>query len=370
MTCIMGNCMAPATEADLHDREIKKGLKDDFKKQSQITKLLLLGTGESGKSTILKQMKIIANAEKNIEGLSDEEKKSQIDIIRNNVLDSVEAILDAATTFTLHYADKEGKEAQERCRANLLGARDYTVQVAEDVAVLWDHPITKEVVARKHEFQFLDSAPYFLSKAEKLVGEDYLPSDDDVLRARSMTTGIVTFPFEVKNKNGKGSFEFELIDVGGQRTERRKWIHCFEDVTAVLFIISLSDYNQTLYEDENTNRMQESEKVFGQMLNNFFFKNTSFIVFFNKVDLFREKLKTAPITIAYKDYLGKQDYDEALKFIRNKFLSQRNGEGKDGKDRELYDFVTSATDTGLVKKILESVTDIIINKIMATTGFA
>ena len=98
----------------------------------------------------------------------------------------------------------------------------------------------------------------------------------------------------------------------------------------MLFIISLSDYNQTLYEDENTNRMQESEKVFGnnlkkliffklnysnvlgQMLNNFFFKNTSFIVFFNKVDLFREKLKTAPITIAYKDYMGKQDYDEAL----------------------------------------------------------
>ena len=73
------------------------------------------------------------------------------------------------------------------------------------MAVLWDHPITKEVVARKHEFQFLDSAPYFLSKAEKLVGDDYLPSDDDVLRARSMTTGIVTFPFEASKFKGMSS---------------------------------------------------------------------------------------------------------------------------------------------------------------------
>ena len=39
---------------------------------------------------------------------------------------------------------------------------------------------------------------------------------------------------KVNNKNG-GTFQFELIDVGGQRTERRKWIHCFEDVTAGLF---------------------------------------------------------------------------------------------------------------------------------------
>merc|ERR1711874_788879 len=196
-----------------------------------------------------------------------------------------------------------------------------------------------------------------------LSDEDYLPSDNDVLRARSMTTGIVTFPFEVRNKDGKGTFHFELIDVGGQRTERRKWIHCFEDVTAVLFIISLSDYNQTLYEDENTNRMQESEKVFGQMLNNFFFKNTSFIVFFNKVDLFREKLKTAPITIAYKDYLGKQDYDEALKFIRNKFLSHNKN-----RSREIYTFETTATNTELVKNILVSVQGIVIMQILDHAG--
>lgn len=77
--------------------------------------------------------------------------------------------------------------------------------MVKDVALLWDHPTTKKVVERKHEFQFLDSAPYFLSKAEKLVGDDYLPSDDDVLRARSMTTGIVTFPFEASKLKGMSS---------------------------------------------------------------------------------------------------------------------------------------------------------------------
>ena len=80
----------------------------------------------------------------------------------------------------------------------------------------------------------------------------------------------------------------------------------------VMFIISLSDYNQTLYEDETTNRMQESEKLFGEMLNNVFFRETPFIVFFNKVDLFKEKLKTASLAIAYKEYTGSQDYEEAL----------------------------------------------------------
>ena len=84
------------------------------------------------------------------------------------------------------------------CRENLQGSRAYTEQVARDIALLWAHPVTKKVVERKHEFQFLDSAPYFLSKAGELAGDDYIPSDDDVLRARSQTTGIVTFPFEAK----------------------------------------------------------------------------------------------------------------------------------------------------------------------------
>lgn len=41
-----------------------------------------------------------------------------------------------------------------------------------------------------------------------------------------------------------------MFDVGGQRSERKKWIHCFEGVTAIIFIVALSEYDLTLAEDQ------------------------------------------------------------------------------------------------------------------------
>jgi len=362
----MGNCMA-MDEDSRRDREINRNLKKDFKLSANVAKLLLLGTGESGKSTIVKQMKIIhgtQNSEK--EGLTEEEKMAQVVVIKNNVLDSIEALINAAEEFGLKYSESEAEQAKARVVAALESperANQYTALLAKDVSLLWSHPTSVECVKRKNEFQFLDSAPYFLKQAEKIALPDYLPTDEDVLRARSITTGIVTVPFEVKAKETSSPFKFELVDVGGQRTERRKWIHCFQDVTAVMFIISLSDYNQTLYEDETTNRMQESEKLFGEMLNNVFFRETPFIVFFNKVDLFKEKLNTASLTIAYKEYTGSQDYTEALAFLKTKFL------GHDlSRDRGKYTFETTATDTNLVKNVFGTVQNIILKQILEDTG--
>lgn len=42
-----------------------------------------------------------------------------------------------------------------------------------------------------------------------------------------------------------------MVDVGGQRSERRKWIHCFENVTSIIFLVALSEYDQILFESDN-----------------------------------------------------------------------------------------------------------------------
>ncbi len=42
-----------------------------------------------------------------------------------------------------------------------------------------------------------------------------------------------------------------MFDVGGQRSERKKWIHCFENVTSIIFCVALSEYDQVLLEESH-----------------------------------------------------------------------------------------------------------------------
>lgn len=94
------------------------------------------------------------------------------------------------------------------------------------------------------------------------------------------------------------------MDVGGQRNERRKWIHCFQDVTAIIFVTAISEYDQFLYEDERQNRLIESLKVFEDICNKSYFSKVAMILFLNKIDLFEDKIQTIDLTCVFPDYDG------------------------------------------------------------------
>lgn len=150
-----------------------------------------------------------------------------------------------------------------------------------------------------------------------------------------------------------------MIDVGGQRSERRKWIHCFENVTAVLFLVAISGYDQCLAEDIGANQMQEALVLFDSICNSQWFINTSIILFLNKIDLFRVKLHVSLISNYFPDFNSEHqtDYRASCLFFRQKFLKLNRNHQK-----TIYTHFTNATDTTLLKSVMISVTDIIFNR--------
>lgn len=98
----------------------------------------------------------------------------------------------------------------------------------------------------------LFSLSYFFSDLDRLFGSDYVPTEQDIVRCRARTIGITETVFHLRDH------EMLMVDVGGQKSERRKWIHCFQDVTSILFLVSLSGYDQCLVEDKDAVREPKS----------------------------------------------------------------------------------------------------------------
>ena len=89
------------------------------------------------------------------------------------------------------------------------------------------------------------SLVYFFADLDRLFDPTYTPNEQDIVHARARTIGITETLFQLRDH------EMLMVDVGGQKSERRKWIHCFQDVTSILFLVSLSGYDQCLIEDKD-----------------------------------------------------------------------------------------------------------------------
>uniref|UniRef100_A0A8C7ZWP4 Adenylate cyclase-inhibiting G alpha protein n=2 Tax=Oryzias sinensis TaxID=183150 RepID=A0A8C7ZWP4_9TELE len=326
---------------------IDKNLREDREKSSREVKLLLLGAGESGKSTIVKQMKIIHE-----DGYSEEECKQYKVVVYSNTIQSIMAIVRAMGQLNIDFGNA-AREDDARQLFALASTADEGVMSAELTGVirrLWNDSGVQACFDRSREYQLNDSAAYYLNDLDRVCELNYVPTQQDVLRTRVKTTGIVETHFTFKD------LYFKMFDVGGQRSERKKWIHCFEGVTAIIFCVALSDYDLVLAEDEEMNRMHESMKLFDSICNNKWFTLTSIILFLNKKDLFEEKIGRSPLTICYPEYTGGSSYDETAAYIQCRFedLNKR----KDTK--EIYTHFTCATDTKNVQFVFDAVTDVII----------
>ena len=313
------------------------------------------GAGESGKSTIVKQMKIIHE-----NGYTKEECMQYKQVVYSNVIQSMIAIIKAMHRLRISFANPSRVEDARRFLNVVTMTPESAInpETAEVMKRMWKDPGFQSCFNRSREYQLNDSAGYYLNELDRLSNINYVPTQQDVLRTRVKTTGIVETRFSFKG------LYFRMFDVGGQRSERKKWIHCFEGVTAIIFCVALSGYDLVLAEDEEMNRMIESMKLFESICNNKWFVETSIILFLNKKDLFEVKITQTPLTVCFPEYGGSNTYEEASAYIQIKFedLNQRKGQ------KEIYTHFTCATDTSNVQFVFDAVTDVIIKNNLKDCG--
>ena len=153
---------------------------------------------------------------------------------------------------------------------------------------------------------------------DRICADKYIPTITDVIRTRTKTIGITDMRFDV----GDGK-QLRLVDVGGQRNERRKWIHFFNTVDAVVFLTALSEFDLNLYEDNGYWRVKESLRVFNEVVNNALFFKVPFVLVFNKRDLFEEKIANKSFSKYFSGFNGDEKSPvDTIDFMTKLFLNE------------------------------------------------
>ncbi|KAM8723735.1 guanine nucleotide-binding protein subunit alpha-13b [Acanthopagrus schlegelii] len=353
------NCLLTSGEVEQlrKSKEIDKCINRDKTYVKRLVKILLLGAGESGKSTFLKQMRIIHGQD------FDQKAKEEFRaIIFSNVIKGIRVLVDAREKLHIPWGKPSNQQHGDTMMAfDTRSAMAHGHGMVEQkvfrhylpsIRALWADEGIQNAYDRRREFQLGESVKYFLDNLEKLGQSDYLPSQQDILLARKPTKGIHEYDFEIKN------VPFKMVDVGGQRSERRRWFECFDSVTSILFLVSSSEYDQVLMEDRQTNRLSESLNIFETIVNNRVFSNVSIILFLNKTDLLEEKVKQVSIKDYFPEFSGDPtSLADVQRFLVECFRKKR----REQQQKPLYHHFTTAINTENIRLVFRDVKDTILH---------
>ncbi|EPB75567.1 g-protein alpha subunit [Ancylostoma ceylanicum] len=273
-------------------KQIDKSIENERNKAESHFKILLLGGSECGKTTIFKQMRVL-----HLNGFSREDALAFKPSIHYNIMSSLTQLLTACASFKIFHENS----VQE--------AVDQFTEYVEKIKNVEDGVLT----------------PAIGRSIEKI----WHSSDCSLLR---------------------------MIDVGGQRSERRKWIHCFDNVDMVLFVVSVSDFDTIDPEDPTQNRLLQNYFLFKTIAQSELFRHSSIVLFLNKYDIFKEKLQSSTIRQCDDSLL------DATHFIQTQFrncIHERH---------RYFSYITVATDTENIQLVFDSATAHIINENLKSTG--
>ncbi|KAJ7279402.1 G-protein alpha subunit [Mycena rebaudengoi] len=368
-------------------------------KKKQDVKILLLGQSESGKSTVLKNFRLRFTPQ-----YFDSERAAWRVVVLLNLISSVRTIvhviqselnspqfaplvsephrqlcMDLAPLLReedsvnkmispLHAVSGDvfvqpggewktilaSSEASHSMAAVVLAARD-------DIDTLWSDSAVRELLEKKN-ISLRDGGGYFMDDLARVTVPDYVPTDSDILRARIKTMGVEEHFFAKESSPGtRGVNDFWIYDVPGAKGSRSAWIPFFDMVQAIVFLTPLSFY-EVLDEDTKVNRLEDSVVLWKDICSNALLKSCQIILFFNKMDILKAKLRAGLIVKEYVPSFGDRPntYAGTTTYFKEKFKAyHKRGSPK---PRSFFYYETTAVDTRSTAKIIGAVHEEIFRK--------
>lgn len=335
-----------------------KSAKDPGKKKKNLLQVLVAGYQQSGKSTFFKQLQII-----HLNGWSEEEKKQLLVNLKSNIIQGMKELMEAAEDQEVEFDDEIADAIALFEEKNPFDEDAVDAQVVEKAKELWKHEQIQSLWEQKDSLPNMScvNLDYIMENIDRICAPDAVPNDEDVLRTRNRTTGTVELEFSYEGKQ-----DFKFVDVGGQKSERRKWSQVIENPNAVLYFTSLPDYDVPVMVDSDKTKMEESIEIWQSVCEEPSFANSVMILFLNKVDLFEEKLKKNKGMPTFSDYKGGADSKAGSKYILSKFQeAMPGGHAKD----TLQVHTTCALDTEQIRTVWLAIRGAMTERKLTSIGF-
>lgn len=363
MGCI---CLLPLTDEDKKNNEIDKQIRADKLKRSECIQILACGTGDSGKTTLIRQMKII-----HLGGYTVTERREFMPFIIRNIAKYTHALLEKIVEKildnTLSIKGLEYLETPEECKRMLqIFENMQEIYYSDSPAILGS--VLRELL-NKSEFWMLlneyrselnipDGFECLLQQFGAISEKGHVPTNQEILSTKLVTRGLWEIKFEAKGT------PFLMYDVGGQKVERKNWCSLYDDAVCVIYIVAISGYDQFLEEgDGETNRLLDSIENFRVIRTEPKLKNKPLILFLNKVDIFEEKIKTRPLTVCFPECPEHIACDsaKAKEYIKEKLWAG---------EQPLMSFTryTCARDTKYIETVFDGVREFCLNRDLIAAG--
>ena len=339
-------------------------------------KLLLLGGGNVGKSTIFRQMNLLYG-----EGFTPAHKLQARSLIYENILETAfvlasnvndldivedDPLMDNADKIQRFLIDFRLAISDANNNSKVSSVDHKSVVVSEDIWISVESILNDKrcvPLLENPKLDLVQSASYLVEHFSRIRSIEFMPTDQDCLRLRRSTQGDAKLTFDIDLKEMDASLRVTCVDVGGQAHEQVMWPKHAADLNAIVYIAAVSEYNNI--RDGGISLLQEQFELLSNVCNSSDFKNATIITLLNKSDLLEAKVAKSDqdafkFSKYFSDYDGSDgDKDAIISFFKSR-VEQIVRSSKIGNVTAKYpnfdDIVieTTAIDTGMMETVLRS----------------